>query len=195
MEALRCLFAEPDELSGREIARRTGLSHLIIHKALGELEAEGIVERRVAPPAHQFQLNRKHWVVSGCLAPLFQKEAAWPEHLGDRIRQGAPKAAASIIFFGSLAAGKLAPRSDIDVLVLVREKAQEEEVRRHFQDLSGKVYSAFGHPLSVLVMTEGDLLEQYRTGKRFARDIAYSGRVIHGRLLTEVLFQNAAKKD
>lgn len=194
LEALRCLFAGREELTGREIARRTGLSHLIIHKALGELEAEGLVERRVALPTHQFKLNRKHWVTAEILAPLFEKEATWLNHLERFIKQGIPKAVVSVILFGSVVKGKLIPKSDIDVLVLVGDAREKEGVQVHFQKLGEKVYASFHHPLSVMVMSMMEFLEQHRSGKKFAKEISYSGRVVYGKLLTEVLVEHGTKK-
>jgi predicted transcriptional regulator len=90
LQALRCLFAEREALTGREIARRTGLSHLAAHKALADLALQGIVERRSAPPTYLFKPNRGHWVCSDILAPMFSMEAGWLERLEMLLSRGAP---------------------------------------------------------------------------------------------------------
>lgn len=55
--ALRCLLASGDDVTGRELARRTGFSHQQALNALSSLVELGVVERRVFGPAHLFRLN------------------------------------------------------------------------------------------------------------------------------------------
>ncbi len=193
LEALRCLYAEPEELPGREIARRTGLSHLAVHQALRELVQEGVVRRRSVPPTHLFKLESQHWVVSDILAPMFRKEEAWSESLQRVLKQGIPGSVISLILFGSAVAGKLKPGSDIDLLALAARDKDKEAVEASFHAKGRRVYTGFGHPLSVLVIPLDEFLTRYRRGERFAKEIGYSGRVIHGKLLTELLFEHDAK--
>lgn len=195
LEALRCLFSDSAELSGREIARRAGLSHPVVHSALRELEAEGIVERRAAPPTHQYRLNRRHWMVRELLAPLFEREKAGPAHLERLLARRLPRSVISLILFGSAVKGAFAPASDIDLLALVNDRAQKENVQEHLRTLGREVYESFRHPLSPVVLSVEEFRRQYKEGGKFAREISYSGRVIHGKLLTEVLFEHGGKKD
>ncbi len=194
LEALRCLFSEERELTGREIARRTGLSHPIIHKALRKLEKEGIVKRNVTPPNYQFQLNKGHWVVDEILSPLFEKESGWLDYLFRFITQRTPKSVVSVILFGSIVKGTTTPKSDIDILVLVVKPGEKEPVREHFFNLGRKVYLSFQRPLAPIILSVDEFRNQYKSGRKFAKEISYTGRVIYGRLLTEILFEHGAKK-
>ncbi|MFH1724227.1 MAG: nucleotidyltransferase domain-containing protein [Elusimicrobiota bacterium] len=195
VEALRCLFAEQGELAGREVARRCGLSHPIIHKALSELEREGVVLRRVAPPTHLFRLNRKNWLVSRLLAGLFERELHWQEDMEALIRKDVPEAVVSLVLFGSLIQGKFSAKSDVDVLVLVKDAKSVEPAGEHFADVGARVYETFHHPLAPVILPIQEFRRRYREGVKFAKDISYSGKVIHGKLLTEVLFEHGGKKD
>ena len=195
LEVLRCLAREPEEMSGREIARRAGISHLAAHKALSELAAEGLVEKRDAPPAYQFRLNRRHWVVAELLAPMLEKEASWPDRLRDIVTRNLPKTASSVILYGSAAKNRLTAESDIDVLVLAKKAGDKDGLRSHFEQIGSEIYASFHHPLSALVLSEDEFVKQYRSEKPFAKEISYSGRVIAGKLLTETLFEHGAKKD
>lgn len=195
LEALRCLFSEERALTGREIARRTGFSHPIIHKALRNLEREGVVERNVTPPNYQFRLNKMHWVVDEILSPLFKKEAGWLEYLFRFITQKIPKSVVSVILFGSTVKGATTPKSDIDILVLVVKPGEKAPVREHFFTLGRKVYLSFQRPLAPLILSVDEFRSQYKNGRKFAKEISYTGRVIYGRLLTELLFEHDSKKD
>lgn len=195
LEVLRCLHAESGGLSGREIARRCGLSHQIVHKALREFESEGIVLRTVAPPTHLFRLNEKHWFVTQVVVHLFEKERGWQADLESLVSEGAPKETASLILFGSFVAGELRPNSDIDVLALVKDDRDLTPARDHLARAGERVYEAFRHPLSPVVLTLAEFGRRYRAGEKFAKEIAYKGKAIHGLLLTEVLHGYGGKKD
>lgn len=195
VETLRCLYSDRKGLSGREVARRSGLSHPSVHRALGELEREGIVQRRLVPPTHLFALNEKHWFVSAVLKGLFESEGRWRDDLEGLIAKGAPGAAVSLIIFGSLVEGGLRPASDVDVLALAEDADGVEAVREHLARAGGLVYEAFHHPLSPVVLTLEEFGRRYRLGEPFAKRVAYSGKVIHGLLLTEVLAKYGGKKD
>lgn len=195
VETLRCLYADRKGLSGREVARRSGLSHPSVHRVLGELEREGIVLRRRVPPTHLFSLNEKHWFVSTALKGLFESEGRWRGELEGLIVKGVPAAAAAVVVYGSLVEGGFRSASDIDVLALVEDADGVEAVREHLSRAAGRVYEAFHHPVSPVVLTLEEFGRRYRLGEPFAKRVAYSGKVIHGLLLTEVLAKYGGKKD
>lgn len=195
LETLRCLYADRNGVSGREIARRSGLSHPSVHRALGELEREGIVLRRLAPPTHLFSLNAKHWFVSAALKGLFESEGRWREDLERLVVKGVPAAAAALVVFGSMVEGGFRPESDVDVLALAEDADGLEAVREHLARAGGLVYEVFHHPVSPVIMTLEEFGRRYRRGEAFAKRVAYSGKVIHGMLLTEVLAKYGGKKD
>ncbi len=187
VEALRCLFSANGELTGREVARRAGLSHPVILKALEELEAEGLVSHKTASPAHQFLLNRAHWVVSDVLDHLFRKERDWLEHLTRLLVKDVPKPVVSLSLFGSVPKGSSGLGSDVDLLVLVDKSESIREAQEHFLGVGRKVYGAFRRPLAPVILAKDDFKAAYAGGQSFAREVAATGRVIHGKLLTEVL--------
>ena len=195
LEALRALAPEGAELTGREIARRTGLSHPIVHKALRDLVAEGIVARKDVPPSHQFRLNRNHWVVAEIICPMFEKESGWMEHLARSVARGIPKPVVSVILYGSAVKGGMTPRSDIDVLFLVSSMQQKKRIEDWVFDCGRRVYEAFGHPLAPVILTLTEFRKEHERGREFAKEIGYAGRVIHGKLLTEVLFEHGSQED
>lgn len=195
IEALRCLFSAAGELTGREIARRAGLTHPVMLKTLRELEAAGVVSRESAPPAYQYKLNRTHWVVSEMLDPLFRKERDWMDHLIRFLVKGVPGHVVSLALFGSVPQGRSGTRSDIDLLVIVDKKESIPEVREHFLEIGQKIYAAFRRPLAPIILAKDDLRAAHAEGREFAREVASTGRVIYGKLMTEVLFENGSKKN
>ncbi len=187
LDVLRCLQACNQDLTGREIARRAGLSHQRAHQVLKALVSLGVAERRLAAPAHLFRLNREHWLVKDILRIIFEKETGWLDELLSRITEGLPVSVVSLILFGSAANGELRGGSDIDLLALTKRGEDKEKVVEHFGDLSAAIHSRYRLPLAPVVMTAAEFKERFSRAESFARGILRNGRVLKGRLLTEVL--------
>jgi len=189
LETLRCLTSSQESLSGREIARRAGLTHTVVQQALEMLEREGLTRRQFAAPAHLFSLNRRHWAAVKVFIPLFASEKTWREHLAEVLfgPKGGPAWFVSSVLYGSAARGKLDRGSDIDVLLVVRGSADRESAEQLVDEKAEEALSAFGHPISAIVLAVSDFRLRFAKKDPWAREIVYSGLVLRGRLLTEVL--------
>lgn len=187
LEVLRCLYEAQEPLSGREIARRTGLSHQQAHNALKSLVSLGVIARRISPPAHLFSLNRSHWIVKELAGILFKKEKKWLDDLINELGRKMPKSVRSLILFGSAAQGRMHAGSDIDLLALVEQKKEKEEVLDYFTERSGDLLSRHHYPLAPVVLTTEEFRSRYKRNEGFARNVLKTGRVMRGKLLTEIL--------
>lgn len=165
------------------------MSHFIVNKVLSELAAEGIVNKESSPPTNRFRVNRDHWVVKEILLPMFTKEAAWHSDIEKRIVDRPPKSVVSIILFGSFVKGGFGSESDIDVLVLIDQARSKTAVEAHFHERAAQVFQSFRHPLSVTVFTASSFARDFKGGHSLAREIVNTGRVIYGKLITEILFE------
>lgn len=70
-EIIKCLYASECELTGRELARRSGFSPQQGHNVLHTLLLFGIVEKRIIGPVHLFRLNRGDLLTEEVLRKLF----------------------------------------------------------------------------------------------------------------------------
>ncbi|MBI4064419.1 MAG: MarR family transcriptional regulator [Elusimicrobia bacterium] len=187
LEVLRCLYEASNEISGREIARRTGLSHQQAHQSLKELVSLGLVEYKIAAPAHLFYLNKNHWVVSEILQVVFDKEKSWLKNLLDDVTDGLPKQVVSLILFGSAAKGRLRAGSDIDLLALVGREKDKKAVLDYLVTASVKLGPKYHYPVAPLVLAVSEFREQYAQGSAFARNILKTASVVKGKMLTQIL--------
>jgi len=103
-------------LSGRALARVTGLTQSTAQRALARLRGAGLVLADPAPPSLLYRVNREHLAMASLIALL---------HLDDELRrriaeQVAPwrPPAVSVIVYGSVARGEATPASDLDLLVV-----------------------------------------------------------------------------
>lgn len=184
---LRSLYESTPGLTGREIARRTGLSPQQAHKVLNELAALGIVELTIAAPAHLFTLNRQHWVVTDVARVIFESEKKWLDNLLRDLSRSLPPSVKSLILFGSAVCGQLRGASDIDLLALVEDGRDKQEVLSYFTGRSAGALARCHYPLAPVVLTLKEFRDKYRQKDDFTRTVLKTGRVVYGKLITEIL--------
>jgi DNA-binding transcriptional ArsR family regulator len=173
--------------SGREVARRVGLSAPAAHAALKDLLDERIVERQIIGRQHIYRLNHAHRTVKEILAPAFRKAAALTDdvarYLVEALRErGILAAVESLMLYGSVVRGPVREGSDCDVAAIVRDGRSKARVERCLRDEIGPGFLAyFGMHLDPYVRTFGEF------GKRMAKRLPPvstmmdSYLVVHGR--------------
>jgi predicted nucleotidyltransferase len=154
VKILRALCALPAEVavSGRDLARRAGVSHPRAGQVLAELAAQGVAAVQRLPRTDLYRLNREH-ALAEVLIQLFAREPHLEFELLSLIgkelrRRRLPITQARI--FGSAARGGMTSSSDVD-LALVCPRASVPAVESAAQELSDTVRKRFGTRLNVLV--------------------------------------------
>ena len=154
VRVLRVLHELPQgfSVSGREVARRAGVSHPTASSALAKLAADGLVFVRRGLNGDAFELNREHILVEP-LTELFDRERQLPHALAGFLREqilahAGPVSAAFL--FGSVVRDGLATASDIDLVVLCPADAFES-VRTALDDIADTARRRFGRRLSAMV--------------------------------------------
>jgi len=151
---LRALFAVPYDVgrSGRDLARRAGVSHPRANQVLADLAAQGLVAVQRLPRTGLYRINRRH-VLAEPLRKLFGLEPKLKVELlslvaGELRARHLPIKEARI--FGSAARGAMATTSDVDLaLVTARESVAAVEAAAH--DIAETARERFGTRLNVLV--------------------------------------------
>lgn len=174
---LRCLWQAEGPLSGREVARRTGLSHTGVLRALRELDATQVVEWKRYGFEARYRLNNRHVIVAGGLVPLLEVEMGLEDALLQEIHSIAPDALA-VVVFGSVARRKDGPRSDIDLLVVVPDGSDTEEVFDQLATLDS--VRAFGKDIGPVVWTVSGLRKRSRAEHPLVESIKRDGRSLGG---------------
>ncbi|NNN04522.1 MAG: hypothetical protein HKL90_01340 [Elusimicrobia bacterium] len=187
LSVLRVLFSQ-DELSGREVARRAGLSPRAASLALTHLVRVGVLRKHSVGSTHQFAINRNRHVVSAALNNLFQEEAGLAGAMGQSVLRiiGREKCL-SVAIFGSYARGEARPGSDLDVLVLLGDSSHEEKVRASLQAGAEKFYDLFGVSLAPYVIGTEEFAQRLKRGDKLIKALVRETRVVSGKPLSEVL--------
>ncbi len=154
IRVLRALFGLPSGMgrSGRDLARRAGVSHPRANQVLADLSEQGLVEVQRLPRTDLYRVNRHH-VLAEPLGELLRLEPKLKFELLSLVAselkaRHLPVKEARI--FGSAARGVMAPTSDVD-LALVTSRESMAAVEAAAQELAETARERFGTRLNVLV--------------------------------------------
>lgn len=154
VRVLRALFALPSGMgtSGRDLARRAGISHPRANQVLADLAEQGLVAVQRLPRTDLYRLNRHH-AMAEPLGKLFEFEPKLRFELLSLVAmelkaRRLPIKEARI--FGSAARGAMAPTSDVD-LALVTSRESVAAVEAAAQEIAETARERFGARLNVLV--------------------------------------------
>jgi len=154
VRVLRALHRMPAGLaaSGRELARRAGVTHPTALKALALLATVGVVTATRGIAGDAYELNRDHMLFEALTALLAAERDAERELLSflqKGLRPVIGKLAAATVF-GSVVWGEAAPGSDIDLAVSCAP-GDRDDVEAALESLGDAVRRRFGNRLGVLV--------------------------------------------
>lgn len=195
ISVLRVLFKQ-EGLSGREVARRAGLSPRAASQALTQLVKEGILRRNAVGATHLFSVNHQRHIVYSALGNLFHLEAELSSEIGHRILQaiGQDKCV-SVAIFGSYARGESSSRSDLDVLVLLDDSYRVPKIKELLAERAEKFHDLFGLRLSPYVIGAAEFSDRFGKNDKLIKAMVREARVIAGKPLAEVIIDESEEKN
>ncbi len=190
---LRILYHEA-ELTGREIARKAGLSPRAAQQTLQELYTIGVLTRKTVGASYLFSLNRTRYVVENILSPLFDSEQGLVAAMIEELRKALPaNGIVSIIMFGSVARGESKQGSDLDIMIVLDNALDVRKTTSCVQDKGGKFLAKFGMMLSPHVIRKCDFISRFDKKDKLIQNVIKEGRVIFGDHFEEVLAHEPKK--
>ena len=188
---LRFLWRSRAEWSGREIARKVGLSAPACNETLKKLDAQGLVELRRVSNVHRYKINSENYLVRRVFALQFEAEAAMPKQIAAAVKKSLVDSSksdiVSIVLFGSMARGTERLGSDLDLLVVVPAKESVKALEPRVERLRTFLFKRFSMPLSPYVQTLSELRDKHHRGLPLIREILQDGRTIFGQDIKELL--------
>lgn len=190
VKILRYLVTHQDEYSGRRIAHETGINHWQCHQVLQTLYKEGILSMRRAGNAYLFSLRKNHYIVEKSIIPLFQTESKLLQNLTKKFKlfkDANWTNISSFILFGSIATAKEKPHSDIDVLVVIKNKTNKRKIAEEIEKKNSYFLSRYGNTLSPYVVTEDEFRKRHKSGDKLIKNIIKHGKIIFGKTIGELV--------
>jgi len=187
LSALRYLITKQDSVSVRELSRRIHVTQPNLSTILKELEQANVLVSKKIGTSLVFSLNQGHYLVEDVLAPLFRAENNSLTLLGDFLKKEIRSKYLSLILFGSIARGDSHHKSDIDLAVIIDNKANGIKVENGILALNPKIIKKFGNMLSPIVISQKDFSLRYKKGDKLILNITREGKIVGGKLISELL--------
>ena len=175
VKLLRVLVRTKSSFTGRELARLVGHSQNQTRLALEELERNGLVVWQNAGRSHLYSIDKDNILVTDFLEAGFHLEDTLLTRLADIYSEEVGKDLASVILFGSIAKGEEKPNSDIDLIIVVSDKAETKIVEYRVAEASAKVTGRFGNQTTAIVVKKTDYEKKIKQKKGMWREVAETG--------------------
>jgi predicted nucleotidyltransferase len=183
---LTALLRVDTPLSGRALARVTGLTQSTAGRALARLREAGLVVAEPAPPSLLYRPNSEHLSMPALLA-LLRVEEELRTRLADAVA-GWQLSPASVVVFGSVARGEATAASDLDVLV-VRPDAIEPDLaswQAQLADLADRLHGWTGRRASVIDLSRRETIRGLADREPFLVAADRDGWLIAGSALHDL---------
>lgn len=154
---LRAMVRAKSPLSGRALARGAGINHQGAAMALAGLARLGLVERRPAGRSDQWRLDRRRWLMTELILPLFEREAEHADAVGGAIKKALRGKAAAVLLGGSAARGRLEPGRPLE-LVVIEGAMGRRTLSEALRGLSGVLQERWSLGLEVRVLARREAL-------------------------------------
>jgi predicted nucleotidyltransferase len=162
------VLGDQDRIHLREIARRVGTSAGTARRELRRLEAAGIVESVKEGRQVYFRVPRDS-TVHRSIAELIRETAGAREIIRRQLH--GLRGVESAVIFGSYAAGRTRPRSDVDVLIVGAPD------RDQLTDRLEQAGREIGRPVNEVVYTADELRDRRARGDGFVRSLDEGPRI------------------
>jgi len=184
---LRALKSYSVGVSGREVARLTGLTPKSCLKTLTLFENTGIITRIRGGRDHIFNLNRKHFLVEKAILPLLDAELNFFDSLKKEIKSKLQKKCSSVYVFGSVARREDTLKSDLDICVILNNEIREELLEIAISDLRKNIFTEYGVSISPFYITQKEFIKRARSKKPPLPDILENGIYIFGNQINKLI--------
>jgi predicted nucleotidyltransferase len=163
VKIIKFLLTHEASMSEREIASILKVSHMSVNRTMRDLAELNFANFVTIGKAHLWRVNRKSYAfrvlselikgVSGIKKPLEDLKKILLRNLSETLIK-------RVVLFGSIAEGSERINSDIDVLVLVKDKQSKEKLERQIEKLSNICFEAYGNRLAPYILTEQEMKQK-----------------------------------
>lgn len=181
---LRILCKRNTGHTGRQLARELGISPTTASKFLGGLAKEGVLTISGVGQAYLYKLNDKNYAVKNILAPFFQKEKNIFDVLTALIRKNLSKSSVDIesaVIFGSVAKKEQNAKSDVDLLVVVKNIKDKKKIEYIMNKASGVIAQNFQTIVSPYILTVDQFRKKHKEKSPIIKEIIGSYILISGK--------------
>ncbi len=184
---IRELRHSTNGFTGREIAKRAGLSAPSAIKALSHLESVKIINRRIGGRDHLFTLNFDNYYVKTVLLPALEAESRYFEQIKFELKKRLSKNSLSVILYGSVARKEESIKSDFDICIVLKNSEAKKEIEKTLNSFRDTLYSSYGVTLAPYYISVREFKQRAKLKKSPVDDIIKEGIVLSGKPIQRIL--------
>lgn len=187
LRVYKVLDSSQTGFTGRAIGRLVGTSTFKINQVLRRLVQWGIVYQTVLGRAHLYRFNPQHIFVQKMVPIIINFQALFFSEIGKMIDKHLKVKPLSVILYGSVARQEEQWDSDIDILIVYKNKTPQQIIEKDFGDISGFVTLKTGNHASIKAARVDELQKSPEHTRIFMKNVVRDGLVISGLSMTELL--------
>ncbi|MFH1416588.1 MAG: nucleotidyltransferase domain-containing protein [Elusimicrobiota bacterium] len=150
-------------MSEREIASILKVSHMSVNRTMRELADINLVNFVTVGKAHLWKINRNSYsykILSNLLKNISNKSMPLKDLINVILQDLPEKIVKKAVLFGSVSKGTEKSDSDIDLFILVSNKADKEILEPEIEKLSNKCLEIYGNRLAPYILTTHELKQK-----------------------------------
>lgn len=180
LAVLRVLHGVRVPLNASQIAARTSLTRPAVASVLEDFASIGIDRSSSAGQANVHVLERDSIYVQRLIEPLFRAEERIPEDMLGDLRTVFEDIAQSVVLFGSYARGDQDETSDVDIVLVARDRPGKESLDRAADECGPAFRARYGAALSPLVYEAREAAALWRAAPGLADSLQRDAIVVSG---------------
>ena len=173
--------------SGREIAKRAGLSAPAAINSLTHLESLRIVNRQIGGRDHIFTLNISNYFVKVVLLPILDAEGKFYDSIVKDIKKILFKNTISVFLFGSVARKDESIQSDFDICIVFSGLKDKKIVEEKVNVCRDELHNNYGISLAPFYISVKEFQQRAKLKKPPINEILKEGILLFGQSIKELL--------
>lgn len=180
--------------SGREIAKRAGLSAPAAINSLSHLESLKIVNRQIGGRDHIFTLNISNYFVKFVLLPVLDAEGKFYDSIVKDVKKSLSKNTISVFLFGSVARKEESIQSDFDICIVYSSIKDKNIVKEKVNICRDELHNNYGISLAPFYISVKEFQQRAKLKKPPINEILKEGILLFGKSIKELLNDKSKSK-
>lgn len=183
IRVLRHLISHKNwEFNISELSKDTGINKGVLSRLIKKLSEENLIKVKKKGKILLFAINKENLVIKELIIPLFEKEKDFFNIIKSELLELKDKNIISIILYGSFASGKAKLTSDIDLLLIFKDKLNLDkinEIKKKFLEMDVL--------LRIDTMNEKEFRRLYKLKEPLIRSIIKNHKILYGKKIEELI--------
>jgi len=186
IKVIRALVKHKDwEFNISEFSKDTKINKGVLSRIVKKLEKENVIRVNRKGKILLFKINKDNLFIKNIIIPLFEKEQTFfKEHLKNKLIKLKEENVLSVILYGSYASGEANLTSDIDIMVVIKNKTNS--LINKSDNLKNELLKE-DILLRIDIINLSEFKKLYKLKEPLLKSIEKNHKVLYGKKIEELL--------